>query len=72
MMIKFKTFHPYKELVDAYNHEYHTVSATEALNSWLKENPNVEVLDWQTTAVGTTNALYITIQYKTREVCTHD
>ncbi len=70
MMIKFKTFHPYLE--SDYYHGNYTVSATEALNKWLKENPNVEIINWQTTAVGNTGELYITIQYKTREVCTHD
>ena len=61
-MIKFKTFHSY----------YYTDkvrgrcirSATDHLNEWLEENPKVEVLSWQATPVGTTNELYITIQYK--------
>jgi hypothetical protein len=61
MKIKFKTFNPYQEH-DYYQGKY-TVSATSALNKWLEENPNVEIISWQTTAVGTTNELYITIQY---------
>lgn len=61
-MIKFKTFRPYKE--SSYYTGNYTVSATEALNKWLKENPNIEIISWQTTPVGTTNELYITIQYK--------
>lgn len=66
-MIKFKTFQPYKE------YDYHGArgnvvwSATSALNKWLEENPNVEVLSWQATPIGTTNELYITIQYRERE-----
>ena len=51
-MIKFKTFNPYG------------VSATVALNDWLAKNPNVEIISWQTTAVGDHCELYITIQYK--------
>jgi hypothetical protein len=62
MKIKFKTFHPYEE------HDYHRgkchISATSALNGWLEENPDIEIISWQTTPVGTTNELYITIQYK--------
>lgn len=62
MKIKFKTFNPYKES-DYYKGNY-TVSAATALNDWLEKNPNVETISWQTTPVGTTNELYITIQYK--------
>jgi hypothetical protein len=62
MNIKFKTFNPYEE------HDYYRgncyISATTSLNKWLEENHNVEVISWQTTPVGTTNELYITIQYK--------
>ena len=61
-MTKFKTFNPYEES-DYYRGKY-WVSATTALNSWLENNPNVEIVSWQTTPVGTTNELYITIQYK--------
>lgn len=62
MKIKFKTFNPYKES-DYYQGNY-TVYAATALNDWPKKNPNVEIISWQTTPVGTTNELYITIQYK--------
>jgi hypothetical protein len=63
MKIKFKTFNPYKEYD---HHGYRTVAwtAASALNKWLEENPNVEVLSWQTTSVGDHHELYITIQYK--------
>lgn len=60
-MIKFKTFYPYPILIHGYRG---TRSATEALNEWLEENPNVEIISWQTTPVGDHNELYITIQYK--------
>jgi hypothetical protein len=65
MNIKFKTFNPYTE--HDYYHGKYTVSATSALNKWLEENPNVEVISWQTTPVGDHNELYITIQYRERE-----
>jgi hypothetical protein len=66
MKIKFKTFNPYK---DYDHHGCGTVvwSAASALNKWLEENPKVEVLSWQATPVGTTNELYITIQYREPE-----
>ncbi len=66
MNIKFKIFKPYWEWSNraGCNTYYH---ADIALNDWLKENPNVEILSWQTTAVGTTNELYITIQYREQE-----
>ena len=61
-MIKFKTFKPYTEYDrDGYKVAY---SATVQVNDWLAENPDVEIISWQTTAVGTSNELYITIQYK--------
>jgi hypothetical protein len=62
MKIKFKTFNLYTE--QDYYHGKYAVSATSALNKWLEENPKVEVISWQTCAVGTANELYITIQYK--------
>lgn len=62
MKSKFKTFNPYQE--QDYYHGKYVVSATAALNKWLEENPNVEIISWQTTPVGTTNEIYITIQYK--------
>jgi hypothetical protein len=65
MNIKFKTFNPYTE--HDYYHWKYTVSAASALNKWLEENPNVEVLSWQTTPVGKENELYITIQYREPE-----
>lgn len=65
MKIKFKTFTPYEE------HDYYRgkcrISATSAVNRWLEENPNVEIISWQTIPVGTTNELYITIQYRELE-----
>jgi hypothetical protein len=59
MNIKFKTFQP------VYGGVYGVVVKDTAtvLNEWLEENPNVEIISWQTTPVGTTNELYITIQY---------
>ena len=62
MKIKFKTFWPYEE-TDYYRGR-RLVSATTSLNNWLEKNPNVEIISWQTTPVGTTNELYITIQYR--------
>ena len=65
MKIKFKTFRPYR-----YTDRVRggcTRNAVDHLNEWLEENPNVEVLSWQATPVGSTDELYITIQYKERE-----
>lgn len=65
MNIKFRTFNPYTEYDQ--RHGNYTVSATTALNSWLAENPKVEVIDWQAVPVGPHRELYITIQYKEYE-----
>lgn len=61
-MIKFRTFKPRTEFVGTHNNRY---SATDELNQWIEENPGVEIINWQTCTVGTTedNELYITIQY---------
>jgi hypothetical protein len=64
MKIKFKTFSPYKAYRGTHNDWY---AAADMLNKWLEENPNVEIISWQTTPVGTTNAIYITIQYRELE-----
>jgi hypothetical protein len=56
MKTKFQTFWPAC-----------SVTATTQLNDWLAEHPNVEIISWQTTPVGTTNSLYITIQYRELE-----
>ncbi len=63
MKTKFKTFAPYWEHQQYRGNIYR--SATYALNEWLEENPNAEIISWQTTAVGLgrDNDLYITIQY---------
>ena len=61
-MIKFRTFWPYKESRPTLGIVY--VSATQALNEWLEENPNMEIIDWKPCPVGDHNELYITIQYK--------
>lgn len=65
MKIKFKTFAPYWE----YENNYRNVcrSAATQVNDWLEENPKVEIISWQTTAVGDHHELYITIQYKEPE-----
>ena len=59
-MIKFRTFWPYKESHPTLGIVY--ISATQALNDWLEENPNMEIIDWKPCPVG--DELYITIQYK--------
>ena len=63
MNIKFKTFESYKSTIERSK----SCSAAEYLNEWLEENPNVEIINWQTTPIGTTNELYITIQYRELE-----
>lgn len=63
MKIKFKTFHPATATTNkAYGPQ--KCSADYFINKWLEENPNVEIISWQTTSVGTSNELYITIQYR--------
>lgn len=61
-MIKFRTFKPYIEC-DRDGHKV-VYSATIQVNEWLEENPDVEIISWQTTAVGKEHELCITIQYK--------
>lgn len=65
MKIKFKTFYPEAERGCCTG--TYTLTAATVLNRWLAENPNVEIINWQTTPVGTTNELYITIQYRELE-----
>ena len=60
MNVKFKTFTPYR----AHSDPIRSYTATESLNKWLEENPNVEIINWQASPAGTTNELYITVQYK--------
>jgi hypothetical protein len=63
MKIKFKIFKPGTAVSNKfYGPQKH--SADYFINRWLEENPNVEIISWQTTPVGTTNELYITIQYR--------
>jgi hypothetical protein len=61
MKIKFRTFRPG---ITTFAGGKITVSAAENLNSWLEENPDIEIISWQATPVGTTNEIYITIQYR--------
>jgi hypothetical protein len=61
-MIKFRTFKPYTEYDN--HHRQVVYSATVQVNDWLAENPDVEIINWQTTAVGDRSELCITIQYK--------
>jgi len=66
MKIKFKTFQPGTAVTNkVYGPQ--KCPADYFLNRWLEENPNVEVISWQATAVGTTNELYLTIQYRVFE-----
>ena len=61
-MIRFKTFKPSIEY-DGNGHRL-VYSATLKLNEWLEENTDVEIISWQTTAIGNPLDLCITIQYK--------
>ena len=63
-MTKFRIFRPG---VTTFAGGRVTVSADTNLNEWLEEHPEVEILSWQTTPTGTTNELYITIQYKEKD-----
>ena len=61
-MIRFKTFYPSADYDN--NNRRVLYSATYKLNEWVAENPEVEIISWNTTAVGTDHELWITIQYK--------
>lgn len=61
MRIKFITFRPTWEHRGRGNV---CISPEVQINDWLKENPDIEILHWQTTPVGDHLELYITIQYK--------
>lgn len=58
MSIKFKTFESFENTVERSKSR----SAAEYLNEWLEENPNVEIINWDTCAVEP-HGVYITIQY---------
>ena len=65
MKIKFRTFRPIWEWQERGPSSCNVCISPEVqINDWLAENPNVEIISWQTTAVGDHNELYITIQYK--------
>ena len=68
-MIKFRTFSPRVEYeqVGNYSRSIVHVSATVQVNKWLEENPDVEIISWNTTAVGREHELWITIQYKEKD-----
>ena len=68
-MIKFRTFRPIWEWQERGRGPYSCscnvcISPEVQINDWLAENPNVEIISWQATAVEDHNELYITIQYK--------
>ena len=68
-MIKFRTFSPSIEYQDRgmFDSRRVELSATYKLNEWLEENLDVEIISWNTTAVGKEHELWITIQYTERE-----
>ena len=63
-MIKFRTFRPG---ITTFCGGKVNISAADNLNEWLAENPNMEIISWQTTPIGHTNELYITIQYEEKD-----
>lgn len=64
MKTRFKTFRP----IWKYRGNCNVCICPEVqINDWLKENPDIEIINWQTTSVGTANELYITIQYRELE-----
>ena len=68
-MIKFRTFSPRVEYesVGNYSRSIVHVSATVQVNKWLEDNPDIEIISWNTTAVGKEHELWITIQYKEKD-----
>lgn len=68
MKIKFKIFRPMWEYQQRGPSSCNVcISPDIQLNEWLAENPKVEIINWQATPVGTSNELYITIQYRELE-----
>lgn len=65
-MIKFITFRPEWEYDDRGRGNVCRTPAVQ-INDWLAENLGIEIIHWQATPVGTTNELYITIQYRELE-----
>ena len=64
-MTKFRTFKPDWTWEERGPHSCNVCTPPALqINDWLKENPNIEVISWQATAVGDHNELYITIQYR--------
>lgn len=59
MNTKFKTFESFENTIERSK----SCSAAEYLNEWLEENPNVEIISWDTCAVEP-HGVCITIQYK--------
>ena len=77
-VIKFKEFKPYREVLK-YSEEYYDCDhnltkdileyidydTIEALNKWLEENPNVEIIDWYPIhPTATAKEYHIIVQYK--------
>ena len=66
-MTKFRTFRPYWERDKSGLYCQVHIGADIQINDWLKENPNMEIIDWKPCPVGDHNELYITIQYKEKD-----
>ena len=64
MSTKFKTFRPG---FTTFCGGKVPVSAAENLTEWLEKHPEIEIISWQTTPIGQTNELYITIQCKEKD-----
>ena len=61
-MTRFITFKPYTEYDG--NGRRIVYSATLQTNEWIRENPDVVIISWQTTPILAENDLCITIQYE--------
>ena len=60
MKLRFKTFKPWRD------GQYRVTiihNATDDLNAWLEENPNIEIINWQAFQAGDAKEYYITVSY---------
>ena len=65
MKVKFKVFRPIWEYRrNGPSSGNVSIGPDIQLNDWLAENPNIEIVSWQAVPIGTTNELYMVVQYE--------
>jgi hypothetical protein len=63
-MTRFITFKSYTEYDQ---HRQVVYTATAQVNYWLEANPDIEIISWQATPVGSPSELCITVQYNEKD-----